>query len=100
MKRVKCRVCVFSDGKKCELKKEKVAQNKTRLCDLFEYAPEKVKVKTKPKMEYVPYHMTSAKAHKAHLKEREKQVLQESVEEKVAKLSNPDILSRFRSNAS
>jgi hypothetical protein len=99
MSKVKCRVCTHSDGKKCLIKKEKVAQNKARRCDFFENNAEKIQIKTKVRSQYIPYHMTSRKAYKAYKKQQTKEVLQQSVEEKVEKLSSPDILSRFRSNA-
>jgi hypothetical protein len=99
MSKVKCRVCTHSDGKKCLIKQEKVAQNKSRRCDFFEHNAEKIQIKTKVRSQYIPYHMTSRKAYKAYKKQQTQEVLQQAVEEKVEKLSSPDILSRFRSNA-
>jgi len=98
MKKVKCRVCAHTNGKFCKIKKVSVAQNKSRRCAEFEYAPEKVTIKTKVKSTYVPYYLTSRKAYKKYVEQQQKELLQENVEEKVEKLSNPDILSRFRSN--
>ena len=99
LKRVKCRVCAFSDGKKCEIKKIKVGQNKPRLCDKFEQDFGKVKVKQRLKSEYVPYHMSSRKLYKKWVTEQKKKEAQESIESKVESLQKPDVLSRFRSSA-
>ncbi len=95
MARVKCRVCENSDGKKCLVKKVKVAQNKSRTCELFDYNPGKIKIKQKLKSNYIPWHLRDKTAYKEYAKEQEQQT---SAMQGV-KVSSPDVLSRFRSSA-
>ena len=99
LKRVKCRVCSFSDGKKCTIKKVKVAQNKARCCDIFEYVAEKVQIKQKLKSSYTPFHMRNKKEYKKWSTEQKKKEINESMESKITALQKPDILNKFRSNA-
>jgi hypothetical protein len=99
-KRGICRVCINTDGSNCKIKKVKTAQNKKRTCNFFEHDISKVKVKQVLQSEYVPYHMTSRKLYKKWATEQKEKELKESMEDKVSALSDPDILSRFRSSAS
>lgn len=101
MTKVKCKVCSHFNGFRCTEKNTKVNGSKPRKCTEFIYDPEKVVIKQKLKAVYVPYHMTSRKAYKKHLAEQELQTTtQESLENKLENLKNPDILSKFRSSAS
>jgi len=100
IKRGVCRVCINSDGKICKVKKVKTAQNKKRVCSSFEQDITKIRIKKRPKSEYVPYHMTSRKLYKKWLEDQTEKELKESMEQKIEAVSNPDILSKFRSTAS
>jgi hypothetical protein len=97
MAKVKCKVCLHTDGGSCKLKKVKVRQNKSRICTSFIHDMSKVKVKARVKSVYVPVHMRSAKAYKKYVKEQQ---LVESAQAKLDSLKSPDCLDKFRSTAS
>ncbi len=99
LKRVKCRECGFSDGQRCEIKKVKVAQNKSRVCEKFEHDIGKVKTKQKLKAKYVPYHETSRKLYKKWVTAQKKKELKKTIEANTGSLQKPDVLNRFRSSA-
>jgi len=95
-----CKVCVNYDGNTCRIKQVKTNQNKKRTCQYFEHDMSKVKIKQRLKSEYVPYHMSSRKLYKKWVTEQKEKELQESMEEKISAVSNPDVLAKFRSTAS
>ena len=99
LKKVKCKTCSFFDGKRCEIKKVKVAKNKNRQCDKFENDLAKVKVRQKLKAEYVPYHETSRKLYKKWVTEEKKKELLEIKKRSTSVLKKCDVLSNFRSSA-
>ena len=45
MSKVKCSVCENEDSSFCNVKKCKIKINKSRTCNAFKFAPEKIKIK-------------------------------------------------------
>jgi len=90
--KVRCKVCENTDGIICLVKGNKVAQNKSRLCELFSYAPEKVKKPNKMEAIYVPYNIRTRKEYKKTQKEASKNV------QAVSQSVTPDCLANFRAN--
>ncbi len=45
MPKVKCVVCKHEDDSFCSIKKCKTKVNKSRICNAFRFAPEKIKIK-------------------------------------------------------
>lgn len=99
MAKVKCRVCENSDGKRCEIKNVKVAQNKSRTCKDFDYNPGKIRVKQKLEATYVPWHLRTRKEYNKHVKKTEAELANQNAAMEGVKIGSPDVLSRFRSSA-
>jgi len=95
MAKVKCRVCENSDGKRCVVKDVKVAQNKSRTCEMFDYNPDKIKIKQKLESKYIPWFLRDKTAYKEYVQEQE----QQAAAAQGVKIGSPDVLSRFRSSA-
>jgi hypothetical protein len=99
MAKVKCRVCENLDGKMCLVKDVKVAQNKPRKCDSFDYNPSKIKVKQNIKTTYIPWHLRDKTAYKEHVQEQESQLAKQAANMNGVKIASPDCLAQFRSSA-
>ena len=97
--KIRCKVCENTDGTVCLVKGSKVAQNKSRLCELFVYAPEKVKTPTKMEAIYTPFHLRSKKEYKLHI--LEEQAKQKLIDDRNATINGDtpisfDCLKHFR----
>lgn len=92
--KIRCKVCANTDGTICKIKNVKVAQNKSRYCDLFDYAPEKVKPVQQMEAIYVPYNIRTRKEYKKTLKEETRKAVVKAVSQNLA----PDCLANFRAN--
>ena len=97
--KVRCKLCVNTDGVICEIKGFKVGQNKSRICNIFELDNSKVKQPSKMKATYIPYHLRDKKAYKQH--QATTLANQQAVNKQDATIngmtqSSPDCLSKYR----
>jgi len=99
IQRVKCKVCLNEDKEYCKIKKTKVKANKTRMCQDFAQDVSKIRVSSKPKARYTPFHLRSSGEYKKYLKAEEKKQKEKQIINNVEMLKSPDCLSQFRSTA-
>ena len=100
LQRGKCRVCInVDDASFCKIKKIKVKTNKSRVCQDFWQDMSKVKVSSKPKAHYTPFHLSTRGEYKKYLKKEEEKQKSEQINSNLEVLKTPDCLSQFRSTA-